>query len=530
MYAAGVILPMVLFSTILLGLVYGYRVDPEAANKDIDIWENSSHRLHNGYIYVHYSSAQLLFITSWSSSMAPVLLCFLMKLWQIEASRDIIEASKGSNHERLITPYQLSLIINMSTGTLSELITYIKYLLWKKKAKQPPVLTKSASILIFGGLIYVAIVAVDTTLHYTTPTALHRKYSRSSLPSSSFGRQLQQECVNFNRIGNDGLPCSYIIDNGTGNLAHFRDRGEVYRLLNSQSSKQEIRKFHFPELYNGDLQALFPRAQDIPSGINFYATTLGVSTQCTPMTRQRGFTYLPAPILPTGENILKDPRTVGSLFSYMYYCSRDLHGGGTTLRGLLLDAYTLEMSTTGFIGDAGNASSGYFQYYTDASMTRKWHSNLTQEQDDAILSSSYYSSSEDVNPTFLGILGSVTVQNNSAGNSLMNDWNISSESHNLLSGMMALNCTFSAHDVNFHWSNGSISNVTYSLAADGTTLGLFISLAEEFMLQIGSSWRLASLQSSAQDFATDYAISHSSIALSAIGSVLVPKRNLEEVT
>lgn len=138
-YASAVIVLMAVLSATLLGLVYGYQVDPQVANENSKIWENSSNELDDRYIYVEFSSPQLMLITSWSSSFAPVLIGFLMRLWYIEASKDIMEASQKTAPENLATPFQLSLMISMCTGALAELISYTEYLLWTKKAKRPPV-------------------------------------------------------------------------------------------------------------------------------------------------------------------------------------------------------------------------------------------------------------------------------------------------------------------------------------------------------------------------------------------------------
>ncbi|KAL9616613.1 MAG: hypothetical protein Q9160_008523 [Pyrenula sp. 1 TL-2023] len=515
-YAIAVIFPMTAFSAILLGLVYGYRIDSKAANQNIDRWENSSHRLHDSYIYVHYSATQLMFITSWSSSTAPVLIPFLMKLWHIEVSRDIMEASSSSEQEKLTTPFQLSLIINMSTGALSELFFYIKYLFWKRKAKSPAVFIKTALVLVLAGLLYSAIFAADTVLHYKTPTVQHRAYLPAIAPKfrHSFSRGLIDECLNFNRSDNflypGAWPCTWLAHERapgevptSDSFGKFRNEFEVNSLKNNRSRQHDVVPMKANGLYNGDLQLLLPKLQNLPSHFNFVANTVGASTQCLPMTKKCSIRF-------PGYGSLR-----------YFNCSSAFVDTSHTLLAGKGEAFAPFISEPNEIRIEGG-------YFANANMTQFYVSKgfvgIRDSDEVPILPDSAL-----INPLYTAVLGAFKPSKTSGNGLLLQELEAVASPGDSQFINVALNCTFSTYDVQIRWSNNSLSLSSYNLTRNGSIAELYHAVFQQFSDDFLQAWRLASLQNTSQAFMREYANAHSNLALAAIGSVMKPRPTLEEV-
>lgn len=518
-YATAVIFPMTTFSAILLGLVYGYCVDSEAANRDIDLWENSSRRLHDSYIYVQYSATQLMFITSWSSSMAPVLISFLMKLWHVEVSRDIMEASKGSEQEKLTTPFQLSQIINMSTGALSELIFYVKYMFWKRKAKQPPVLTSTARILVTAGLLYAAIFAADTALHCMTPTVIYRKYHSFPSPVHSFGQGLDSRCEQFNRTGNGNRPCSltvvdsftYMSQAGPRTAASYSIANgfEVETLMNNRSQDHEIQLVNNTDPHSGNLHILLQRKINAQRQLDFVAKTVGVSTQCTPMTQKCRFS---------------NPREeIDGNQAFEFNCSRSFYGELST--AIYDEKPAFYFLTSGGADSLTTRVDGLFAYFDSGDLEKAYATIPMSDSDDPSVPDSQL-----INPIYLGLVIAFPSRHTPSGDALLRDPEISRHQTRPGTASIALNCSFWTHDVEFRWLNGSISSQTNVATKDGSIGELYHGTISELSSSFTEAFQSAPLQNSSQQFANDFADLHSIMALRMIGSVMQPVTNLEEAS
>jgi hypothetical protein len=103
---AIVSVPLALFSGVLLALVFRYRITQSTS-------PFSDLRLANGendslYYYVNFPAARLIFVASWSSSVAPTLVSFVMALSLFPTASKLFKNSKAQNGtRRLPTPYQV---------------------------------------------------------------------------------------------------------------------------------------------------------------------------------------------------------------------------------------------------------------------------------------------------------------------------------------------------------------------------------------------------------------------------------------
>ena len=120
-------LPMVALTGILLGLVFAYQVTP---NSD------------SGAYLVDFSATRLITIASWTSSVAPFLPGFVMTLLSFPAARNLQKSSEEGRSALLPTPYQLNLYLQSLYGGVGSLWQWAKYLFWRKREKQVPVVIR----------------------------------------------------------------------------------------------------------------------------------------------------------------------------------------------------------------------------------------------------------------------------------------------------------------------------------------------------------------------------------------------------
>lgn len=149
-----VTIPMLTFTAALLGLVFHYRVTHNGA-----VFENldlTGTRDEAGIYYVNLNSTLLIFIASWSSSLAPILAGFVLALASYPIARGYLRDSRTERSHQLPSPYQLALILKfLNGGGLGALWTWLKYLAgWRqRRERQSNSLTSTASVAILATVL-----------------------------------------------------------------------------------------------------------------------------------------------------------------------------------------------------------------------------------------------------------------------------------------------------------------------------------------------------------------------------------------
>lgn len=127
--------PMILFSSLLLGLVYHYRVVQNgfvSQNLAFD-----SGQVDSNVFFVKISATTLIAIASWCSTIAPILVGFAVTLSSYPVANSILSACEKQKATELPTPYQLSLLLRMlSNGSLSSLRGWLMYSFGRKGRRQ----------------------------------------------------------------------------------------------------------------------------------------------------------------------------------------------------------------------------------------------------------------------------------------------------------------------------------------------------------------------------------------------------------
>ena len=149
-----VTIPMLLFAALLLGLVFHYRVThnyPQYENLQLDGATDEPH-----VYYVNLSATFLVFIASWSSSLAPILVSFVLVLAAYPICRHYLNQARANSRRELLTPYQLALTLRfMNSGGFGAVWSWLKYYAGWKHVRQPQgsALSKTALVAILTSLL-----------------------------------------------------------------------------------------------------------------------------------------------------------------------------------------------------------------------------------------------------------------------------------------------------------------------------------------------------------------------------------------
>lgn len=108
-----------------------------------------------GVYFVSFSATRLIFIASWSSTLAPLLVTSMATLWSYRVAHEMAQCSRASTHGRLPTSFQLGLTLSMLTGSaLTSLYKWVSYSWTTKKSKQPQGhMLRTTGIVLFVGRI-----------------------------------------------------------------------------------------------------------------------------------------------------------------------------------------------------------------------------------------------------------------------------------------------------------------------------------------------------------------------------------------
>ena len=140
-------IPLLAFSVVLLGLVFHFRVSHghvPYSNLDFPGSQDEA-----GVYYVNFGATMLIFVASWSSSLAPALVGFALTMFSFPIAHSYLQHSREQRKTGLLTPYELSIVLRLLTGgTLGALWAWVKYLYtWRRRRQsQAPALKGTAGL------------------------------------------------------------------------------------------------------------------------------------------------------------------------------------------------------------------------------------------------------------------------------------------------------------------------------------------------------------------------------------------------
>ena len=149
-----VTIPMLLFTAVLLGLIFYYRVSHNTPPFDNLLVAGAQDEA--SVYYVNIEATFLIFISSWSSSVAPILTASVVSLAAYPIARKFLQEARAHQPQLLPTPYQLALTIKfLDGGGAGALWNWLKYFVgWeRKRQRQASPLTSTASVTILTTIL-----------------------------------------------------------------------------------------------------------------------------------------------------------------------------------------------------------------------------------------------------------------------------------------------------------------------------------------------------------------------------------------
>ncbi|KAH9218649.1 hypothetical protein DL95DRAFT_405681 [Leptodontidium sp. 2 PMI_412] len=270
-------IPMSVFSALLLGLIFYFRVTPSGSESpDLQLPGASEH----GNIYVDISATTLTTVASWSSTVAPILVGCAITLISYPVAQQILSAGRSGRTDKLPTPFQLSLMLKMITsGSPQSLWNWIQYAWgWRgKKESQGKPMRLMISILILALMLSTLVFAADTWFHFTTKTInLTQVYPITSALNTSVG--LIPDCYNVNSTFQGGCTLN------PGGTAIFLMQGpQAQSVVANLSTSMRVNtlvsgKDVFTYVGNPPKSAL--------ANVDYQSHSWGLKTQCAPVWSQ----------------------------------------------------------------------------------------------------------------------------------------------------------------------------------------------------------------------------------------------------
>ncbi|KAH8750642.1 hypothetical protein BGZ57DRAFT_967313 [Hyaloscypha finlandica] len=272
---AIIFVPNLILTAVLLGLVFHYQV-PQT-HSELPGVSDPLAREPSAYL-VDFSATKLLTVASWTSTLSSLLPSFAMALVSFPVARKIANASKNKRTDDLPTPYQLSMLLGVLSGSVGSLWAWFKYRNWKKRELVNDTAKKTITWLVFVSLLGYLIVIADTWLHISTSTIILSQTSQSQSAVSTFGRGLnvsESQC-----FIDDGpvAPCSVAVGN---HGPHFINAVEAYQALTNTSNQNSI----VPFTHEGKSYALIADT-NIPPEVGYQAQSFAVNTQCAFLSKE----------------------------------------------------------------------------------------------------------------------------------------------------------------------------------------------------------------------------------------------------
>ncbi|KAH7178852.1 hypothetical protein DER46DRAFT_633456 [Fusarium sp. MPI-SDFR-AT-0072] len=269
-------IPLVAFSALLLGLVFHYQVIPKSP---ISSSFASAATADPSVLYVDFPATTLIIVASWSSTMAPLILPFLLTLVSFPVSRTLIQASQSGDRTRQPTPRQYALILRiMSNASLSALWSCITYVFTSKRNRAPMTqpLTFMTWMLALASLLSILVFATDTWLHFVTKTVLVTQFSPTTFDSASF--RFNENCTNINTTFKGGCTLNSAAANTF--LINSEPSLELLANVSSTNMVQQV-----ADSAGKSYAFIGLRRTSQNADLDYTATSFGASSQCQVVTK-----------------------------------------------------------------------------------------------------------------------------------------------------------------------------------------------------------------------------------------------------
>jgi len=278
-----VLIPNIACPAVLLALVFWNKFQPQT---DIFAQYREFSQQFPGYILVTLSATRLAIVSSVAATLAPFLTSFIMGVWKFHVVGNIRRRSRTlwGNASPISDVPQLSLLISLLAASMDGLLTYLRKclpsLFWRGPGQRRPVMARqvhsSASIFLLSMFLVLSMFIADTVFH-TYTDAVNIQEVRASPAISALGHRVIDKCENFDRSQSLCLPCTWDVYGSTTDFQQLTNN--VYEVRNNISKTSEIHSL------GSGLSILVPNSARVPNVTEYSARTIGISTQCQPITK-----------------------------------------------------------------------------------------------------------------------------------------------------------------------------------------------------------------------------------------------------
>jgi hypothetical protein len=516
-----IVFPISSLSALLLALVFGLKVKTEP--NLFPIGDGSDFTGQNAYILVKLSPTKLGLVPNSMSLLAPCLGGLIMGLWRLCTARGLQEATRLAEAQRASSRLpdldDFRFVVGLVLASVEELFRYCVHLV-KRRLVVPPVLHKAAAMLLVTLVLAGGVLVASTWLQIVMQAINFEAITTSPSPKFTFGRGLSKFCLDFNRTANFGDPCTFITTpSPSGTLSNDLAQAEIYYLQQNVSRESEIRIVAEPDLRHGDLAVLIPQIDTLPNNIDYRASTIGVSTQCQPMTSQC--------------NMQTVGPSVGTSRQYTQFnCTESFWG--LLGRPPNVTTVTQAKAEDPHIPPMAFKPSQSLQYafFIDPSLSTPYNtagSNLSTGNDE--VGSPPLPDSGLINPVFVAVAGRISVDDTSVLSNLSRDPGMFDPKLAWID--VTLNCSYATFDVNYTWAKGAIHNTSSSPSPNGTLAEMYHGRLHFASVDGGdpdlqANLRRAAHQNTSEAFAREWANLYSAEVLSTIGAYTTPRTNFQE--
>lgn len=103
--------------------------------------------------YIDYDATRYTTVASWTSSIALLLPGFLASMIWYRQTQGLESDATLCQYDKLLTPYQLSLLLSLKSGTLGSLWDYISYIVSRRREKQAKFLFEAGFVVLLSTLL-----------------------------------------------------------------------------------------------------------------------------------------------------------------------------------------------------------------------------------------------------------------------------------------------------------------------------------------------------------------------------------------
>lgn len=515
-----VLIPNVACPAVMLGLIFVYKFQPQ---DDMFAQYRSTTGQRSGYVLVTLSATRLAIISSIAATLAPFLTSFIMGVWKFHVVAKIRQHSRtiSGNESPTSDLPQRSLLISLLAASMEGLVAYLREcrpLLFRRRSTQRrPTLAgqvhSSALIFLLSMLLVVSIFIADTIFHTYTDTVNILEVGPLSEPIS-LGHRLINKCQNFDRSQNLCLPCTWDVSGSTMEFQQLTN--SVYQVRTNISQTSQIQSM------GSGLSILLPTSARVPNTTEYRARTIGVSTQCRPITRScnptaTNGTYTQfncsdafrgiinkAPVKPADQYFtIADPDTPPLNLKHTAY----LQFGIFEDEGLSTpyNPVNYNVSHSGWAIDCGDSSTTPCP--TDGSLLDEIH---------------------------VGVAGRFDLFSTRVDVDLLNDTGLFSTGESPYYMDFMLGCLISAHEVEYIWAEDGVRSHTTLGAVNGSLLNMYVGQLQYYTNSPGNDWTddilQMALQEDSQAMADTWGTLFGTRVLAVLGGYSTPSVNLAQQT